>query len=74
MNLNSESFDRAASNLVHALNNFQGIDTFQLGLLISQFDTSISRLARIAGMQAENEQRSHVGASPAYVERDFLNV
>ncbi|GAP37343.1 hypothetical protein ABXN37_19655 [Piscinibacter sakaiensis] len=30
-------------------------------------------LARVAGMQAENQRRAAVGQSPAYVESDFKN-
>ena len=48
---------------------------------LQAFDESVAALcravdkqARIAGMQAENDQRKAVGASMAYTENDFGNA
>lgn len=69
--LNSESFDCAAYALQRSLDNF-GHGTFDQDVL--RFERAVEKLARVMGMQAENDQRKAVGASMAYVEYDFVNA
>lgn len=70
----SDDLERKAIALLCLFEEVQGKKIIELQNLVSQFDTSISRLARIAGMQACNDQRKTIGDSMAYNEQDFLNV
>jgi hypothetical protein len=74
MTLDSEGFERAAFALRHALESFHGIDTHQLMLCMNKFEESVTRMGRIAGMQAANDQRKAIGDTMAYTEQDFLNA
>ena len=67
----SESFERAAYAHQHAMESFRA-DGFEES--VRTFQQSVDKLARILGMQAENDQRKAVGASMAYVEDDFASV
>ena len=67
----SESFERAAYAHKHAMESFR-VDGFEAS--VRTFQQSVDKLARILGMQAENDQRKAVGSSMAYVEDDFANV
>lgn len=69
--LQSESFDRSASQLRHAMENFPGVEFVSA---IDRFERAVERLARIYAMQAENDQRKDIGASMAYGESAFLNA
>ncbi len=67
----SESFERAAYAHKHAMESFR-TDSFEES--VRTFERSVDKLARILGMQAENDQRKAVGGSMAYVEDDFASV
>lgn len=67
----SESFERAAYAHQHAMENFR-VDGFEESVRL--FATSVDRLGRLLGMQAENDQRKACGHSMAYVEDDFASV
>ena len=67
----SESFERAADAHRRAMDNFR-VDGFEES--VREFIRSIDKLQRILGMQAENDQRKHLGHSMAYDEGSFLNV
>lgn len=41
---------------------------------VTAFCKAVDKMTRIAGMQAENDQRRHRGEAMAYTETDFLNV
>jgi hypothetical protein len=69
--MTSESFERAAYQLSRSLDNF-GHGDFDSSC--RSFETSVNKLARILGMQAENDNRKHRGESIAYLETDFLNA
>ena len=66
----SESFERAAYAHKHSLDSF----TNRFEESVRTFERSVDRLAKILGMQAENDQRKAVGASMAYTEEDFASV
>lgn len=70
----SEGFERAAYALQRSLDNFGGIDSNALAMVMRDFERQIDRLRDILGMQAENMQRAAVGASMAYTEENFQNV
>ena len=70
--LNSESFDRAANSLRHSLDNFGRSGSFEEA--VGRFERSVDKLARILGMQAENDQRKATGSSMAYCDEDFFNA
>ena len=57
--LQSEGFEKAA---------------FALQLSVAAFCRAVDKMGRIAGMQAENDQRKHRGEAMAYTESDFTNV
>ena len=69
--LQSESFERAAYTLRQSFEVFQrnGFDES-----VTAFCRAVEKMARIAGMQAENDQRKHRGEAMAYTEGDFSNV
>lgn len=72
--LKSESFERAAYNLVSQLEVStprmqQAADTMQAAA--DSFRDSVDRLIRAMGMLAENMQRAHLGDAMAYTEKDF---
>lgn len=69
--LQSESFERAAYNLYHALDRFPG-PNFQGA--VDQFQRSVDKLARIEGMKAENAERQAKGMAQAYEENSFYNA
>lgn len=71
INLNSESFDRAAYTLSRAMENF-GTGEFESS--VERFERSVNKLGRILGMQAENDQRKALGQSMAYDEAAFINA
>ena len=76
--LNSESFDRAAHALGHELERFRNSGFDQSANAMAQaagsIDVSVTRLGRLLGMQAENDQRKHRGESMAYDEAAFANA
>ena len=41
---------------------------------VAAFCRAVEKMTRVAGMQAENDQRKAVGASMAYTESDFANA
>lgn len=61
--LQSERFESAARSLVSAFEES-----------VAAFGRSVEKMVRIAGMQAENDQRKHRGESMAYSEQDFQNA
>ena len=69
--LQSESFERAAYSLRQAFELFQrnGFDES-----VAAFCRSVDKMARIAGMQAENDNRKYRGEAMAYTESDFANA
>jgi len=69
--LNSEAFDRAAYNLASAMRDF---NTGKFDESVRTFDRSVDRLAAVLGMQAENDQRKHLGQSMAYTNSDFTSA
>ena len=69
--LQSEGFERAAYTLQRSLDNF-GHGNFDQSCL--QFERAVDKLSRVLGMQAENDQRKHLGQSVAYTESDFHNA
>jgi len=69
--LQSESFERASYSLQRSLDNF-GHGNFDESC--TQFQRAVEKLGRILGMQAENDQRKHLGESMAYTESDFHNA
>jgi hypothetical protein len=71
VNLLSERFERAAYSLKSAMEQFPGMNFTEA---INQFERSVDKLARIYGMQAENDQRKVIGASMAYDEASFINA
>lgn len=70
--LQSERFERAADELSRALNGFGRHSTFEES--VTRFERSIERLAKLLGMQAENDQRKATGSSMAYTEDDFFTA
>lgn len=69
--LQSEGFERAAYALRSSLDNFS---TSNFEDYVRVFERSVDRLARIAGMQAANDQRKQLGQSMAYTENDFASA
>ena len=69
--LQSEGFERAACQLQRAMDRF---DTSAFEASVQRFERSVDKLARVMGMQAENDQRKAIGASMAYPETAFLNA
>ena len=70
----SEGFENAAWGLKHSLDNFGGIDSNAMAVVVRDFEHQIDRFRDILGMQAENMQRAAVGASMAYTEAHFQNI
>jgi hypothetical protein len=70
----SEGFEHAAFALQRSLDNFGGIDSNALAMVIRDFERQVDRLRDIFGMQAENMQRAAIGASMAYTEENFQNI
>lgn len=74
----SESFERAAYNLANSMdrmgNNNLGYDIERFERSVEQFKISVDKLATIAGMQAENDQRKALGHSMAYTREDFVSI
>lgn len=68
----SDSFERAAHDLASSLDSFNTNGTLEESM--RQFERSVDKLARVLGMQAENDQRKHLGHSMAYTEDDFNSV
>ena len=64
--LNSEAFERAELR-------FEGhVAVFVRA--VEDIEQQVSRLARIAGMQADNQQRAHTGNSVAYDFKAFTEA
>lgn len=79
--LNAEQFSTAVYNFADTVNSrlvpvMNGLsdNVESLNRAVSTFNDAVSRLARIQGMVAENDQRKAIGASMAYTEEDFANV
>ncbi len=72
VNLNSESFERAAYSLSHSMDNFNRTGSFE-GAVV-QFERSVDKLQQILGMQAENDYRKILGQQVAYTEDAFASV
>ena len=75
----SESFERAASNLSHAMERFGSnsslsYDVERFERSVEQFRVSVDKLAAVLGMQAENDQRKALGQSMAYTDSDFASA
>jgi hypothetical protein len=75
--LNSESFERAAYSLSREMERFgrSGFtdDVSRFHQSVEQFRESVSKLAAVLGMQAENDQRKVLGHSMAYTDGDFAD-
>lgn len=69
--LQSESFERAAYSLGHAMDNMR-VGAFTEA--VSQFDRSVQKLGMLMGMQAKNALRDRNGQAAAYTEQDFFNA
>lgn len=67
--LQSESFERAAYALSHAMG---AAGAFQVA--VQDFTRAVDKLQTLMAMQAENDQRKVLGHSMAYDESAFLNV
>ena len=65
------AFDHAAYALTRALDH-AGLGNFEQS--VRAFERSVEKMARILGMQAENNQRKAIGASMAYTYGDFANA
>ena len=75
----SDSFERAAHGLSHAMDRFGGAcqianDVNNFECAVEQFRASVDKLAAILGMQAANDQRKALGQSMAYTESDFASA
>ena len=71
----SESFERAASNLSHAMERFGSSSSFSYDVerferSIEQFRASVDKLAAVLDMQAESDQRKALG----HTESDFTSA
>lgn len=66
VNLNSETFERAAYQLVHAMHEFRGIDTDPLQQVVREFERQVDRFRDIVAAMADNMQRVHCGESMAF--------
>ncbi len=69
--LQSERFEIAAYELKRAMENFGAGD---FGLYVEKFRQSIDKFGALLGMQAENDQRRHLGQAMAYTEDDFARM
>ena len=49
-------------------------DVITLDVAVEKFGLAVSLMGTIAGMQAENAQRTHRGESMAYVEEAFMGA
>jgi len=75
----SESFERAAFNLSHAMDRFGSTcqisnDVERFKHAVRNFRDSVDKMAAVLGMQAANDQRKVSGQSMAYGENDFLSA
>lgn len=71
--LQSEGFESAAYSLQRTLNNFT-LPTHDLTMFLAGFTEQVSRLARVEGMKAANQDCLIRGETPIYREDDFRNV
>ncbi len=71
--LQSEGFERAASELRRSFDAFNaGRTAFDES--VKTFAATVDKLARIAGMQAQNACNISQGLPPCYNEADFSNL
>ena len=67
--LQSEQFDRAASNLSQSMDK---LDFSAFEAAAQLYAQTVDKFIIVAGMQAENESRKQAGLALAYSEEDFL--
>lgn len=68
--MNTERLERALYEMRDSLERFSP----NFNETLTAFCRAVDKIVRVAGMQAENDQRKHRGEAMAYTEADFSNV
>ncbi len=79
VNLNSEYFERAANRLSSSMDSFNKDGNFDESVrkfeqTVQMMKEQVDRMAKIAGMVAENQQDENNVYSPTYGEKDYKDI